>query len=86
MKEKTMIYLEAQDLKALREDARARRISLAELLRRLVREYLDTRKESRPPDAEVYLKIVALGSSGLTDVSELHDQHLGKALRREHAG
>ena len=86
MKEKTMIYLEAEELKALREDARARRISLAELFRRLVRQYLETRQEAQTPDAKAYLKIVALGSSGLADVSELHDQHLGNALRREHAG
>ena len=85
MKEKTMIYLDPEQLQALREHARAGRISLAELLRRLVRQYLETRQETAAPPTEAYLKIVALGSSGLADVSALHDQHLGKALRREHA-
>jgi hypothetical protein len=34
---------------------------------------------------EAYLKIVALGSSGLKDVAEHHDSYLGRALHREHA-
>lgn len=80
-----MVYLDAAELQALREEARARRISLAELVRRLVRQHLDQRRPAAP-SAETYLKIVGLGSSGRDDISDRHDEYLGEALRREHAG
>lgn len=46
MKTRTMIYLEKRELHALREEARSQRISLAELLRRVVKQYLD---RGQPP-------------------------------------
>jgi len=84
MKSKTMVYLEAEQLQSLRQEARTRRISLAELFRRLVQDHLSrehTRKEVPP---EAYKKIVGLGSSGKKDIAQKHDEYLGKALRREH--
>ncbi|MFQ5990713.1 MAG: ribbon-helix-helix protein, CopG family [Candidatus Methylomirabilales bacterium] len=85
MKERTMIYLDAEELEALREEARAQRVSLAELLRRAVKQYLDRHHAGPPPNPEAYLKIVALGASGRADISERHDHYLAEALRREHA-
>ena len=85
MKTRTMIYLEKRELHALREEARSQRISLAELLRRVVKQHLDRRQPPPAPDASAYLKIVALGSSGQKDIAERHDHYLGDALRREHA-
>lgn len=85
MKIRTMIYLEKRELHALREEARSQRISLAELLRRVVRQHLDRRQAPPAPDASAYLKIVALGASGQKDIAERHDHYLGDALRREHA-
>ena len=57
MKARTMIYLEREELQALRAEARRARISLAELLRRLVREYLRERSPAPRPPASLYLKI-----------------------------
>ncbi len=86
MKTRTMIYLDTKELQALREKARAERISLAELLRRVVKQYLDSRTTVPAPDPSLYLQIIALGLSGRHDISERHDHYLADALRREHAG
>ncbi len=57
---------------------------MAELLRRLVRSYLQDRRVSAHVPSEAYLKIVALGASGRADVSARHDDYLADALGREH--
>jgi hypothetical protein len=80
-----MIYLETQQLKALRAKARAERISLAELVRRLVTKHLEEGQSLPPVPAADYAKIVALGSSGREDIADHHDAYLAEALRREHA-
>lgn len=85
MKTRTMVYLDAQELRALRAEAKAKGISLAEALRRLVKEHLEQRPGPPPAPPEAYLKIVALGSSGRQDISQRHDTYLAEALRREHA-
>ena len=84
MKSRTMVYLEAEQLQSLQLEARNQRISLAELMRRLVKNHLTQDKGVPAASKEVYLKIVGLGSSGKKDISEKHDQYLGEALRREH--
>jgi hypothetical protein len=85
MKARTMVYLDPEQLQALRAEARAQGISLAELMRRLVKQHLEERQGPLPAPPKAYLKIVALGSSGRQDISERHDLYLGKALYREHA-
>jgi len=85
VKARTMIYLEREELQALRAEARRARISLAELLRRLVREYLRERSPASRPPASLYLKIVAMGASGRSDVSERHDDYVAAAARADHA-
>lgn len=84
MKARTMVYLGLDELQALRTEAKSQGISLAELMRRLVKQHLQERPGASQPPAETYLKIVALGSSSRQDVSERHDRYLGEALRREH--
>ena len=86
MKARTMAYFDPEQLEALRAEAKAQRISLAELMRRLVTPHLEERQGLPLPPTETYLKIVALGSSGRQDISEHHDTYLGKVLRRERAG
>lgn len=86
MKARTMIYLEAAQLRALRTEARARGISLAELLRQLVQNHLERRQEKSPASPETFRRIVGLGSSGHKDISERHDTLFAEALRHEHAG
>jgi hypothetical protein len=84
MKSRTMIYLEPEQLQSLQLEARNQRISLAELMRRLVTNHLTPDKGVSAAPSEAFLKIVGLGSSGKSDVSEKHDHYLGEALRREH--
>lgn len=85
MKARTSVSLDAEQLQALRAEARVQGIPLAALMRRLVQQHLDARQGIPPPSPDAYLKIVALGASGRRDVAECHDQYLGEALRREHA-
>lgn len=85
MKARTMVYFDPDQLEVLRAEAKAQGISLAELMRRLVKQHLEERQGLPLPPAETYLKIVALGASGRQDISEHHDTYLGQALRREHA-
>ena len=85
MKARTMIYLEREELQALRTEARRARISLAELLRWLVREYLRERSPAPRAPVSLYLKIVAMGASGRSDVSERHDDYVAAAARADHA-
>lgn len=84
MKSKTMVYLEEEQLQSLRKEARSRRISLAELMRRLVKEHITKDQGVLTTPKEAYLKIVGLGASGGKDISENHDYYLGKAILREH--
>lgn len=86
MKARTMVYLEPEQLEALRMEARGARISLAELVRRALQSYLDGNRVSSATAPETYLKIVGLGSCGSPDVAEQHDRYLGEALDREHTG
>jgi metal-responsive CopG/Arc/MetJ family transcriptional regulator len=85
MRARTMVYLEPELLEALRERARKERVSLAELVRRLVKAYLDDRHRPVAIAPEAYSRIVALGSSGHRDASERHDACLAEAVRRDHA-
>ena len=80
---RTMVYLEAEQLQALKERARAERIAVTELIRRLVRRYLGQPVQEQAP-ADVWTRLVGLGASGRPDVSGHHDRALGDALTREH--
>jgi hypothetical protein len=85
MKAKTMVYLEREQLKALKVRARAERISLAELVRRLVAKHLDEPQVAPGVSSETYATIVALGASGHKDVAARHDAYLADAITRDHA-
>ena len=80
-----MIYLEPQQSEALKARARAQGVSLAELIRRLVKEHLEEHQPLPPVSPAAYARIVALGSSGSPDISQRHDAYLAEALHREHA-
>ena len=84
MKTRTMIYLAPEQHGSLSREARELGISLAELIRRLADRHLSERAASLPaPSKQSFLRIVALGSSGLADISDRHDSYLGEALRRD---
>ena len=79
---RTQVYLPPSEYRDLKEEAKRLNISLAELLRQLVHQYLD--KKVKPTlTKKDYLGIVGLGTSGKSDVSEKHDQYLGEAIARE---
>jgi hypothetical protein len=83
MAARTMLYLEPEQLEALKARAHAERIPVTELLRRLIRQYLGEPIAGKvPPDA--WARLVGLGASGQSDISDRHDRALGEALSREH--
>jgi len=81
-----MLYLEPDELAALRLEAKAQGISINEIVRRLITNYLERREALPPVPREAYLRIVGLGASDRKDVSERHDSYLAEALHREHIG
>ncbi len=79
------MYLEEEAHLKLKTEAAKRRISMAELVRELVEEYLEKGRGKRPAARDVLLKVISLGSSGRSDISEKHDRYLGEVLKREHS-
>jgi hypothetical protein len=78
-----MLYLETEQLEALKERARAERVSVTELIRRLVRQHLG-RPDSGSGATPEWTRLVGLGSSGDSGIGDNHDRALGEALTREH--
>jgi hypothetical protein len=78
-----MLYLEAEQLEALRQRARAERIPMAKLFRRIVGDYLSANRQPAAP-ADVYRRIVAVGESCHSDVADHHDRYLAEALAQRH--
>lgn len=75
---RTQVQLSEQQSRALKETAAARRVSIAEVIRQALDQYLgDQAGESRRQRA-----IRAIGGyrSGHHDVSERHDDHLADAF------
>jgi len=86
VKARTMMYLDAEQLRALKDEAHTRGISLAELLRRVVQAHLEERPAVAAAPPSAFLKIVGLGASGCEEISDRHDSYVAEALRLEHAG
>lgn len=53
---------------------------LAELVREIVEDYLEQKVKPPVKPTEVFLRIVGLGTSGKTDVSDRYDYYLAEAL------
>jgi metal-responsive CopG/Arc/MetJ family transcriptional regulator len=77
-KKRTQVYLDPEVHRRLKERAKEEGVSLAELIRRIAKDYL--RKETAPKD---YLTIVGLGQSGKTDIAEKHDNSLAESFPDE---
>jgi len=75
---RTQVYLRPEQHADLKEEARRQGISVTELLRRIVDEYL---RHNRSKDD--FMKIVALGRSGKRDISINHDRYLAEAIANE---
>jgi hypothetical protein len=83
--QRTQIYLEPEQHRALIEEAAKRRVSLAELMRQIVAAHLE-QPGVRSVGPEVYRRIIGLGASGNSDVAERHDDYLAEALEHDHNG
>ena len=86
MRTRTIISLEREQLRALKVRARAKGVSVAELMRGLVAECLESDGLQTAVPLSTFERIVALGSSGRNDVADNHDTRLADALRHEHDG
>lgn len=84
--QRTQIYLYPEQHRALLEEAAKRGISLAELVRQIVADYLARPEKRRSAPKEAYLSIVGLGKSGKEDIAERHDLYLGEALGNDRNG
>jgi hypothetical protein len=85
MKTRTIVSIELAQLRALKARARREGLSVAELVRRLVADALKADQPAmRSVPRSAFEQLVALGSSGRTDVADRHDALLGDALRQEH--
>jgi hypothetical protein len=84
-KKPLQIYLQPEQERALRNLAARYHVSLAELIRRSVDQYL---AQSVPPEDDPSLELIGLGSSGRPDLAAAHDelvahQALGTSDARE---
>lgn len=80
----SQIQLDSSQFDALAEESKRRQISIDELLGNLVKQYLDELSVlSRRSEADL-MSIIALGDSGISDVSENHDKYLGEIIDNEH--
>lgn len=82
---RTQIYLEPEQHRDLLREAHAEGVSLAELIRRIVRRHIEQKPESRAHRRGLR-SFVGLGTSGLEDVSERHDAYLGNSFHDDTAG
>lgn len=81
--QRTQIYLYPEQHRALLNEAAKRGISLAELVRQIVEEHLNRQAKLPETPKEVFLRIVGIGASGRTDISERHDHYLAEALSND---
>jgi hypothetical protein len=84
--QRTQIYLEPEQHRALIDEATKRGVSLAELMRQVVAAHLEQIPGARSATPEIYRRIIGLGGSGKSDVAERHDDYLAEAIDHEHNG
>jgi metal-responsive CopG/Arc/MetJ family transcriptional regulator len=78
--QRTQVYLEPEVSQALDRLARRRGTTRSDLIRLATRKYVE---EEQAPDEDSILGLIGLGQSGLTDVSERHDDYLTQDLLDE---
>ena len=81
---RTQIYLEPADHRRLKLEAGKKDVSMAELVRELVADYLAGDSEQQRFTKDDFMSIVGLGESSDTSGAIDHDRHLGEALADEH--
>lgn len=83
---RTQIYLVPTQHTQLKQMARTRDVSLSEVVREAVTEYLTDGQEKGGFTKDEYMSIVGLGESSGGDAAQEHDHHVAEALEDEHAG
>ena len=78
---RTQVYLPAETHRRLRREAREARISMTELVRRVLAQHVQGRRGIESVSKEAVLAFVALGGSGESTGSTEHDRVLADALR-----
>lgn len=78
---RTQVQLTEQQSQRLHDEALRAGVSVAELIRRSVDQFLGqtSTRGSQSPDRMSMLEVVGRFDSGLTDVSARHDLHLDQA-------
>lgn len=79
---RTQIYLEKAYYEGLKREAKAEDISLAELIRRIVKQHLSSGLTSKRKSKVHYMTIVGIGKSEAADGAEKHDRYVGEAVAR----
>lgn len=75
---RTQISLSTIEHRSLKREAADQGISMAELVRRLVRDHLRKKSMRKRFKKKDFLAIVGVGESGEKEVSVRHDEHLGR--------
>ena len=83
---RTQIYLAPEQHKSLRQEAAKKGVSFAQLIREILTAYLKQNEGLEKPAREIYMGLVELGQSGLSDVSARHDDYLTEVLKSDHHG
>ncbi len=79
---RTQVYLEPEQHRWLRDEAKELDVPMTELLRQIIDEHV--RERRRVPSASAFMRIVGLGESNVDDVSERHDDYLAEEIARGH--
>ena len=78
--QRTQVYFEPEVSQTLDRLARRRGTTRSDLIRLATRRYV---QEEQTPEEDSILGLIGLGRSGLTDVSERHDDYLAEDLLDE---
>jgi len=81
---KTQVQLPREDLEALRRDAAEEGVSVSELVRRAVKDLLESKQ--KPTQRELMERALSVAGkyhSGVPDLGERHDYYLAEALEEE---
>jgi hypothetical protein len=76
---RSQVYLRREHRAFLKEEAKKHGVSMTELLRCILDDYIQRHRAK-----EDFWQIVALGQSDSHDLSVKHDQYLAEALRAGH--
>ncbi len=80
---RTQIQIEENQIKWLKDKAKERGVSVSQLIREGVEFY--RKNEDRLPEDQKKKALAAIGryASGVSDISEKHDEYLAQAFRAE---